>query len=119
MRRTPVDQGFYGFWGWVFWLLQGQWDRCAEEFECAAPGGGGNGEQVEAGLVVADDAEVVAGQGGEVAQQGGETGGGQVVGGRLGRRLGIGCVGALGGGDRVGGLGPVLVGERQRRPRLA
>src|ERR1019366_4617479 len=118
-RETPAEQGFHGFRGWVFWLLQGEWDRCVKKFEGLPLGGSGYREQVEAGLVVAGDAEVVAGQGAEVVQQGGEAAGGLVVGGGLGRRLGISCVGALGGGDRVGGLGPVLVGERQRRPSLA
>jgi len=55
-RETPVDQGFHAFSGFGFWLLQGQWDRSVQEFECAALGGGGDGEQVEAGLVVARDA---------------------------------------------------------------
>jgi hypothetical protein len=55
-RETPADQGFHGFRGWVFWLLQGQWDRRVQEFEGSAPGGGGDGEQVEAGLVLAGDA---------------------------------------------------------------
>jgi hypothetical protein len=54
-RETPVDQGFRRFGGVVFWLLQGQWDRGADEFEGAALGGGGDGEQVEAGLVLAGD----------------------------------------------------------------
>jgi hypothetical protein len=36
--------------------------------------------------------------------------------GGLGRGLGINCVGALGGDDGVGRVGPVLVGERQWRP---
>jgi hypothetical protein len=40
----------------VFWLLQGQGDRGVQEFEGSALGGGGYGEQVEAGLVVAGDA---------------------------------------------------------------
>jgi len=38
-----------------FWLLQGEWDRGVEELERRALGGGGHCEQVEAGLVVADD----------------------------------------------------------------
>jgi len=55
-RETPAEQGFHGFRGWVFWLLQGQWDRCVQEFEGSALGGSGYGEQVEAGLVMAGDA---------------------------------------------------------------
>jgi hypothetical protein len=55
-RETPAEQGFHGFRGLVFWLLQGQWDRRAQEFEGSVPGGGGDGEQVEAGLVVAGHA---------------------------------------------------------------
>ena len=37
-RETPAEQGFHGFRGWVFWLLQGQWDRCVQEFEGSALG---------------------------------------------------------------------------------
>ena len=55
-RETPVDQGFHRFLGWAFWLLQGVWDRGAQEFEGSALGGGWYCEQVEAGLVVAGDA---------------------------------------------------------------
>ena len=51
-----ADQGFHAFSGFGFWLLQGQWDRSAQEFEGPALGGGRYGEQVEAGLVVAGDA---------------------------------------------------------------
>jgi hypothetical protein len=55
-RKTPADQGFYAYSGFGFWLLQGQWDRSAQEFEGPALGGGGYGEQVETGRVVAGDA---------------------------------------------------------------
>ena len=55
-RETLVEQGFHRFRGWVFWLLQGEWDRRVDEFEGSALGGGWDGEQVEAGLVVAGDA---------------------------------------------------------------
>jgi len=58
-RETPVEQGFRRFGGEVFWLLQGQWDRRVEEFEGSTLGGGGYGEQVEAGLVVAGDVSPV------------------------------------------------------------
>jgi hypothetical protein len=52
MRETPAEQGFHCFRGWAFWLLQGQWDRGLQELEGSMLGGGGYGEQVEAGLVV-------------------------------------------------------------------
>jgi hypothetical protein len=55
-RETPVDQGFHRYLGWAFWLLQGEWDRGVQEFERDTLGGGGYGEQVEAGLVVAGGA---------------------------------------------------------------
>ena len=79
----------------VFWLLQGQGDHGAQEFEGSALGGSGFGEGGHGGAgVVVAVAEVDPGQASQVVQQGGETGGGQVVGGGLGRRLGISCVGA-------------------------
>jgi len=52
-RETPAEQGFHRFCGVVFWLLQGEWDGGAQEFERCALGGGRYGEQVEAGFVVA------------------------------------------------------------------
>jgi hypothetical protein len=118
-RETPGEQGFHCFRVFGFWLLQDQRDRCTEEFEGSALGrrGFGEGGHGGAGVVVAV-AEVDSGQRSQVVQQCGETGGGQLVGGGLGRRLGISCVGALGGCDGVGGLGPVLVSERPRRPSL-
>jgi hypothetical protein len=54
--KPLLSRGFTVFGCWAFWLQQGEWDRGAEEFERLAPGGGGYGEQVEAGLVVAGDA---------------------------------------------------------------
>ena len=47
-----------------FWLLQGQWDRGAQEVEGSPLAGGGHCEQVEAGFVVAGDPKVVTCQGG-------------------------------------------------------
>src|ERR1035437_1135035 len=70
-------------------------------------------------LLSAAAAVAVGGKRGQVTQEAGEAGGGLVVGGGLGRGLVVGCVGALGGGDGVEGVGPVFVGERQRRPGLA
>src|ERR1019366_683238 len=113
-RETPVEQGFHCFRVFGFWLLQGQRDRYTEEFECSALGrrGFGEGGHGGAGVVVAV-AQVDPGQASQVVQQCGETGGGQLVGGGLGRRLGVGALGALGGGDGVGGVGAVFIGERQ------
>src|ERR1035437_1830622 len=119
-RETPAEQGFHCFRGWVFWLLQGEWDRRVEEFEGSVLGGGGFGEGGHGGaVVVVAVAQVDPGQASQVVQQCGEAAGGLVVGGGLGRGLGISCVGALGGGDGVERVGPVLVGERQRSPCLA
>ena len=61
----------------MFWLLQGEWDRGAQEFEGSALGGGGFGQGGHGGrsLVIAV-AQVGSGQGGEVVQQGGEAAGG-------------------------------------------
>src|SRR5664279_2758059 len=73
-RETPVGQGFHCFRGWAFWLLQGQWDGYAEEFEGSALGwcGFGEGGHGGAGGVVAV-AQVDPGQGSQVVQQGGEA----------------------------------------------
>ena len=104
----------------VFWLLQGQRDRCTEEFEGSALGWGGFGEGGHGGAgVVVAVAQVDPGQASQVVQQGGETGCGQPVGGGLGRGLVVGALGALGGGDGVNRVGTLLVGERQRGPGLA
>src|SRR5674476_1394818 len=118
-HEAPVQQGFHCFLGWAFWLLQGQRDYGVQQFEGSAlgRGGGGQGGHGGAGVVVAV-AQVDPGEGGQVAQQACEAVGGQVVCGGLGRRLVVGALGALGGGDGIEGVGPVLVGERQRRPSL-
>src|ERR1035437_8342622 len=119
-RETPVEQGFHCFRVFGFWLLQGQRDRYGEEFEGSALGRSGFGEGGHGGAgVVVSVAEVEPGQTSRVIQQGGEAGGGKLVGGGLGCCLVVGALGASGGGDGVGGVGPVLVGERQWRPRLA
>ena len=89
----------------MFWLLQDQWDWRAKKFEGLPLGGSGYRDQVEPGRVVAGDAEVVAGEGGQVAQEAGEAVGGQVLGSGLGRGLVVSALGALGGCDRVSGLG--------------
>ena len=53
-RETPVEQGFHCFRVFGFWLLQGQRDRCTEEFESSALGrsGFGQGGHGGAGVVV-------------------------------------------------------------------
>src|ERR1035437_1277890 len=76
-RETPVEQGFHCFRVFGFWLLQGQRDRYAEEFESSALGRSGFGEGGHGGAgVVVSVAEVDPGQTSQVVQQGGEAGGG-------------------------------------------
>ena len=71
-------------------------------------GGGGAGE-----------AELVAGEGGEVAEEALEAAVGPAAGVVLAGCLGVGGCRAPGGGNGAGGLGWFLVGVGQRRPGLA
>ena len=99
----------------VFWLLQGERDRDADQVEGLALGAGWLGEHRDAG-VGAGEADLVAGQGGQVVEQAAEAAvglAGRVV---LDGGLGLGGRGAAGGRDRVGRDGRVLVGEGQRGP---
>ena len=56
----------------MFWLLQGQRDRGAEQVEGVALGAGGLGEHRDGGLG-AGEADLVAGQGGQVLEQAAEA----------------------------------------------
>src|SRR5271170_1102968 len=94
------DVGFYGGGRVVFWLLQGQRDRSADELEGLPLGAGRLGEHRD-GDLGAGVADLVAGQGGQVVQQAAEAvvglpGWVVLVGG-----LGLGGRGAAGRGDRV------------------
>src|SRR5580658_4174142 len=100
------------------WLLQGEGDRGADEVEGVALGAGGLGQYWHGGAG-SGEADLVAGQGGEVLEQAAEAvvgAAGRVV---LARGLGLRPGGAPGRGDRVVLLGRVLVSEGQRRPGAA
>ena len=98
----------------AWWLLQGQGDRGADQVEGLTLSAGGLGEHgdLRGG---AGEADLVAGQGGQVLDQAAEA----VVGlpGRvvLAGGLGLGSGGAAGRGDRVLRDGRVLVGEGELR----
>ena len=84
----------------VFWLLQGQRDRDADELEGLPLGGGRFGEHRD-GDIGAGVPDLVAGQGGQVLQQAAEAAvglPGRIV---LAGRLGLGGCGAAGRGDGV------------------
>jgi transposase len=98
--------------GWVwFWLREGVRDGHAEQVEGSSLGGGGGGEHIDVSVAEAD---VVAGEGGEVVEQFTEPAHGPVVGvgtaGRLGGRGGR----AVGRADRVGTGWWVFVSEGER-----
>src|SRR5580704_5108741 len=101
----------------VLWLLQGERDRGIDELEGLPLGAGRLGEHRDGGGG-AGEADLVAGQGGQVVQQAAEAAVGPpglVV---LGGGLGLGGGRAAGGRDRAGLGGGFLVGAGQRRPRL-
>ena len=56
----------------VFWLLQGERDRGADEAEGVALGAGGLGEHWHGGTG-SGEADLVAGQGGQVVEQAAEA----------------------------------------------
>src|SRR6266508_6955224 len=80
--------------------------------------GGWFGEAGHRG-VGAGEADLVAGEGGQVVEQAAEAAVGVPVLVVLAGGLGPGVGGALGGGDGVVALGCCLVGEGERRPGLA
>src|SRR5262249_39583293 len=82
----------------VFWLLQGERDRGADEVECFALGAGWLGEHRDGGGG-AGEADLVAGQGGQVGEQAAEASGGAAGRGVLGGGF------ALGGGGAAGATG--------------
>src|SRR5277367_194651 len=109
------DVGFYGGGRVVFWLLQGQRDRSADELEGLPLSAGRLGEHRD-GDLGSGVPDLVAGQGGEVLQQAAEAAvglPGRVV---LAGGLGLGGRGAAAWGDGAGRGGRVLVGEGQRGP---
>ena len=100
------------------WLLYGERDRGADELEGLALGAGRLGEHRD-GDLGPGEADLVAGQGGQVVQQAAEAAvgaAGRVV---LAGGLGLGAGRTPGRGDRIGRRGRVLVGEGERRPCLA
>src|SRR6266542_4279274 len=115
MGEPPAGQGVRCFVVAGFWLREGVWDGLVEQFEGAALGGCGGGEDVGGGVGGQEDG--VAGEGGEVVEQVVEGQGGEPVGGAVGvRRCGSG-VPRRGAGARRGsrpacragrGRGPVL-----------
>jgi hypothetical protein len=84
----------------VWCLPDGDWDGRVDEFEGAALGRGGGGEDVE--VAFGEDGGV-AGEGAQVVNQAAEASDGFAVGVGVGAGLGSGGVGALGGGDGVVG----------------
>jgi hypothetical protein len=106
-------------WAWVLWCLrdgQGERDACADEVEGTPLVCGGFGQGRDGDLAVA---QVVAGQGGQVVGDVAEAADGLFAGAGLAGGLGIGGCRPAGGGDGVGPVGRVLVGEGERCPGLA
>jgi hypothetical protein len=95
---------------WLFWLLQGQGGGGLGEFEGAALVCGGLREHGQVGGG-AGEADLVAGEGGQVGEQAAEAAVRAAVLVVLAGGFGRGVAGALGGGDRVGPLRWVFVGE--------
>ena len=91
----------------MFWLLQGQRDRGADEVEGFPLGAGRLGEHRH-GDGSAGEPDLVAGQGGEVLEQAAEAAVGTAGCIALAGGLGLGGGGAAGRGDRVlrGRAGP-------------
>ncbi len=84
----------------VFWLLQGERDRGAEEVEGLPLGAGRLGEHRHGG-VGPGEPDLVAGQGGQVVQQAAEAPVGPIGRVALAGGFGLGGRGAAGRGDRV------------------
>ena len=90
--------GLAGLVGWLFWLRGGgERYRGVEQVEGAALVGGGVGEHGDFG---AGEADLVAGEGGQVSKQAAEAAqrgaGGVVLGGPLASALAERCLGATG-----------------------
>ena len=94
----------------MWWLREGQWDGRADEVEGLALVGCGFGEHGHGG-VGAGEADLVAGEGGQVVEQAAEAAVGVAELVALVAGLGVGVGGALGGGDGVGARWWVFVGE--------
>src|SRR6266542_1338879 len=117
MGEPPAGQGVRCFVVAGFWLREGVWDGLVEQFEGAALGGCGGGEDVGGG--VGGQGDGVAGEGGEVVEQVVEGQGGEPVGGAAGVGVvgGLGCSGGF--GDGVVALRWVFVGVGQGCPGAA
>ena len=92
----------------MFRLLQGEWDRGADEIEGLPLGAGRLGEHWDGGGG-SGEADLVAGQGGQVVQQAAEAAIGAARRIVLAGGLGLCPGGALGGGDGVVRGGRVFV----------
>src|SRR5260370_24828797 len=104
--------------GAVFWLLQGGRDGGADELEGLALGAGRLGEHRDGGGC-AVEADLVAGQGGQVGEQAAEAAVAAAVLVVLAGGLGPGGRGAPGGGGPGGGVGRGLSGGGARGPGAA
>jgi len=115
---SGLSWAFTAMAGWSSWLLQGERDRGIDELECLSLGAGRLGEHRDGGGG-AGEADLVAGQGGQVLEQAAEA----VVGlpGRVVLAGGLGLRGrrSAGGCDGVVPPGRVLIGEGQGRPGVS
>jgi len=98
--------------GCVSWQRQRERDRGTDQVEGLPLGAGGLGEHLDLGAGAAE-ADLVAGQRGQVAEQAAEAALGAAVLVVLTGGLGRGSLGAAGGRDRAGLLGWFLVGVSQ------
>ena len=100
----------------LFWLLQGEGDGGADQLKGAVLVGGGFGEHGHGGLG-RWEADLVAGEGGQVGEQAAEAAVGVAGLVMLGRCLGLGVDERWARGDGAGRLERVLVGEVSAGPR--
>jgi hypothetical protein len=75
-----VTRGISVFWGVAFWLCEGEWDHRLDELEGLALGRRWGGELLDGCPGRAGEDDVVAGEGGQVVQQGVEAMGWGAVG---------------------------------------
>jgi hypothetical protein len=68
-----VTRGISVVWGVVFWLREGGWDHRLDELEGLALGRRWGGELLDLCPGRAGEDDVVAGEGGQVGEQGGEA----------------------------------------------
>src|SRR5215510_4300848 len=102
--------------GGRYWLRNGQWHGSAEQFEGSVLDRGRGGELVD---LLPGEGDGLPVEGGQVGEKVAVAVDGQPIAVALGGVFGLGLPGALGGGDRVAGLGDVLVGEGELGERGA